>query len=201
MCRHLLRKTEQMKNINSNTLLENLQAGVRNLLVQTGQLSQQPDALLETQPASGSWSVAQVLEHLNIYSRYYITAIEAKLHMHQTQPANTFRPGYLGNYFTTLMQPSPDDTIKSKMKAPRSAIPSVQPDVKLMLSEFTAHQHQLLQILQIARSANLQSIRIPTSISKWIRLPLGDTFRFFIAHQERHFVQIKNILGTLNTVQ
>jgi uncharacterized damage-inducible protein DinB len=190
-----------MKTMYSNALLEDLQTEVRKLLVHAGQLSQYPVSLLETQPISGGWSIAQVLEHLNIYCRYYIPAIEAKLHMHQTKPANSFRPGWLGNYFTTLMQPGQNHTIKHKMKAPKSATPSAQPNAGLMLDEFTAHQHQLLQVLQVAQTANLESIRIPISISKWIRLQLGDTFRFFIAHQQRHFVQISNILSSLKTTQ
>jgi uncharacterized damage-inducible protein DinB len=190
-----------MKTMNSSALLEDLQTEVRKLLVHAGQLSQYPISLLETQPISGGWSMAQVLEHLNIYCRYYIPAIEARLHMHQTQPANSFRPGWLGNYFTTLMQPGENQTIKHKMKTPKSATPSAQPNASLMLDEFTAHQHQLLQVLQVAQTANLESIRIPITISKWIRIQLGDTFRFFIAHQQRHFVQISNILSSLKTTQ
>lgn len=187
--------------INSNVLLENLQSTVRTLLVSTGQLSQQPGTLLETTPPNGGWSVAQVLEHLNIYCRYYIPAIETRLHMHQTVADKNFKPGWLGNYFTQLMQPAPDHTIKKKMKAPKSAIPASHPSAKQMLDEFTAHQHHLLQILQIARTANLGSISIPISINKWIRLKLGDTFRFLIAHQERHFVQVDHTLSQLKTVQ
>ena len=189
-----------MKTITSNVLLENLQSNVRNLLVLTGQLSQHPVALLEAQPSTGGWSIGQVLEHLNIYCRYYIPAIESRLHMHQTKPSDHFKPGWLGNYFTKLMQPLPDNTISKKMKAPKNAIPAQQPDVLQMLHEFTAHQHQLLQILQIARTANLETIRIPISINKWIRLKLGDTFRFLTAHQERHFVQIANVLNPSKTV-
>jgi hypothetical protein len=30
-----------------------------------------------------------------------------------------------------------------------------------------------------------------------IKLKLGDTFRFFIAHEQRHFIQIQNTLQLL----
>ncbi len=103
-----------MKTINSNVLLENLQGHVRTLLATTGQLSQQSTTLLELPRPDGGWSVAQVLEHLNIYCRYYIPAIESRLHMHQTMPARDFKPGWLGNYFTSLMQPAADRTIKKE---------------------------------------------------------------------------------------
>ncbi|PSK91162.1 DinB family protein [Taibaiella chishuiensis] len=188
-----------MKTFNANTLIDRLQGDIRNMLLAVSQLQQQPAAVLETPPAPGGWSIAQVMEHLNIYCRYYITTIEQALHLNNTSPETRFKPGWLGNYFTGLMQPVAGQTIKKKMKAPKSAIPAAQPDARQMLEEFTAHQHHLLQLLQIARSANIGRIRIPTSISKWIRLKLGDTFRFLIAHQERHFVQIERVLRQSKT--
>lgn len=183
-----------MKQINSNTLLELLQSDVREILLQCTALQNTNVTLLTHQPQPGKWSVAQVMEHLNIYSRYYITAIEEKLHLNQSGPNQNFTPGWLGNYFTNLMKPTEDKTIKSKMKAPANAVPSVQPDAVAMLNEFINHQHHLLNLLQIARTANLDYNRIPISLTKLIKLKLGDTFRFFIAHEQRHFLQIENTL-------
>lgn len=187
-----------MKQINSNSLLELLQNDVRELLLQCTLLQHTDSALLVKQPAAGKWSVAQVLEHLNIYARYYILAIEQKLHLNQSGANEVFTPGWLGNYFTQLMKPADDFTLKSKMKAPSNAVPSAQPDAQAMLQEFIQHQHHLLNLLQIARSANLDYIRVATTLSKLITLKLGDTFRFFIAHEQRHFLQIKT---TLQAVQ
>lgn len=192
-------KTKQMKTFDTHVLIDQLQNDIRRQLQQTAELMQQPQTLLGTPPETGGWNVAQVMEHLNIYCRYYIPAIENGLHLNKTQPAKTFKSGWLGNYFTNLMQPTAGN-VKKKMQAPKSALPAAQPDALLMLQEFTTHQHQLLQLLQIARSANLAGIRIPISISKWIKLKLGDTFRFCIAHQERHFVQIERITKQSKTV-
>ena len=189
-----------MKTFNTNTLIDQLQGDIRNMLLTVGQLAQEPATVLETPPPTGGWSIAQVTEHLNIYCRYYITAIEQALHLNNTRPDTLFKPGWLGDYFTGLMQPVAGQTIKKKMKAPKNGIPSAQPDARQMLEEFSSHQHHLLQLLQIARSANLSRIRIPTSISKWIRLKLGDTFRFLVAHEERHFVQISHVLRQTKTV-
>ena len=183
-----------MKQINSNILLELLQSDVREILLQCTALQNTNATLLTQQPQPGKWSVVQVLEHLNIYSRYYITAIEEKLHLNQSGPNQNFTPGWLGNYFTNLMKPTEDKTIKSKMKAPANAVPSAQPDVVAMLNEFINHQHHLLNLLQIAHTANLDYNRIPISLTKLIKLKLGDTFRFFIAHEQRHFLQIENTL-------
>lgn len=183
-----------MKKINSHSLLDQLQSDVREIILQATALGQKDRHLLEQQPSNDKWSVAQVLEHLNFYSSFYIPAIEKKLHLHQSVSQTQFSPGWLGNYFTKLMKPSAGNRIVKKMKSPQNALPSAQPDAGKMLEEFLQHQHQLLNLLQIAKSASLDTIRIPTSLSKLIQLKLGDTFRFFIAHEQRHFVQIRNIL-------
>jgi len=183
---------------NSNVLLDDLQGHVRELILQANQLVQNQSAALQQQPSSDKWSVAQVLEHLNIYSRHYIYAIEQKLHLNQSGPNDFFSPGWLGNYFTKLMKPNTDRTGIKKMKAPKNALPSTQPNEAQMLQEFIQHQHHLLNLLQIAKSANLDYIRIPTSLNRLISLKLGDSFRFFIAHEQRHFMQIQNTLKANN---
>jgi uncharacterized damage-inducible protein DinB len=181
---------------NSNALLEQLQSDVREMILKAGQLEHSPTSILEKQPSPGKWSVAQVFEHLNIYSRYYISAIEQRIHLNQSGPHVDFTPGWLGNYFTNIMKPGADHSIPKKMKAPKNAIPAAQPNAKLMLEEFINHQHHLLNLLQLAKTADLSSLRIPTSLSKFITMKLGDTLRFFVAHEQRHFVQINEILAT-----
>lgn len=190
-----------MKKIESNVLLDTLQADVRSVIFQCDQLNGLPRQFMTQAPAPGKWSVAQVLEHLNIYSRYYINAIENRLHMNQSGPEVFFKPGWLGNYFTKIMKPAENKTLTKKMKAPKNAIPSDMPDAEVMLSECLQHQHHLLNLLQIAKTANLNYIRIPISINKYIKMKLGDTFRFLIAHEQRHFLQIENSLVALKVAK
>lgn len=180
-----------MKKINSQKLIVMLEEDVRQIILAAMKLKNEPAEKMFMQPAPGKWSIAQVLEHLNIYSRYYIDAIEKKLHHHETRNSQFFYPGLLGNYFTGLMKPAADNSISKKMKAPTNAIPSLRPAAST-LDEFIAHQHHLLKLLKIAASANLNSNKIPTSLSSLLKLKLGDTFRFFIAHEQRHFVQVEH---------
>src|SRR5438309_1815367 len=67
-------------------------------------------------PEEGKWSVAQVLEHLNGYCRYYLPAIE-KATIYVSKDTNAwFVPGYWGNYFTNMIMPKNVYDIKNKMK-------------------------------------------------------------------------------------
>lgn len=156
-----------------------------------------PSENLTTPPAPGQWSVAQCLEHLNFYGQHYLPAIDSAIRTAKqqgSQPDKMFRPGLLGAYFTELMLPQQDGRLKKKMASPKNARPSVAPDPTKMLAKFIEQQERLLQLLEAARAVNLNKIRVPTSLSPLIRLKLGDTFGFLIAHLERHVLQAERSL-------
>ena len=183
-----------MKKVLSEVLLEQLQEDVREIILKADQLQRMTDSQLKQVPGKDKWSIIEIIDHLNYYSRFYLTEIEQKISHYEAGSAKDFKPGLLGNYFTKIMKPKEGNKISNKMSAPKNAIPSSSINVSETLSEFITHQQHLINLLQIAKACNLNAIRIPTSLSKWIGLKLGDTFRFLIAHQQRHFVQIINVI-------
>ena len=55
-----------------------------------------------------SWSAAQCIEHLNMYGRYYIPALRKAIDLAENkgfQPNETYKSGWIGNYFYNLMLP------------------------------------------------------------------------------------------------
>ena len=189
-----------MKLFKSLDLLEQLQSDVRQIIAAAKFLQKDDPAILLRQPEPGKWSVIQVLEHLNSYGRYYLPEIERSLQ--SSKPATEdFKSGWIGNYFTNLMKPNSKGQVGKKMKAPRDHSPSTDLDPKPTLDTFIQQQHALLELLEKAKKKNIGLIRTPISISKLIRLKLGDTFRFLVAHEQRHFVQIQNVFISLKEVR
>lgn len=74
------------------------------------------------------------------------------------------------------------------MKALKGHIPATQLNSYAVVAEFIQQQEKLLIYLRQARKADLD-IRIPITITKLIRLKLGDVFQFLIMHDERHIQQ------------
>lgn len=145
-------------------------------------------------PAKNRWSVVQVLEHLNAYNRHYLPQIEKNVSV-VTQSNNAwFTPGYWGNLFTKQMKPSNVYQIKNKMKASKAFSFPNSVNVEKALKEFIAHQDHLLKLLELAKARDLNSIRIPITLTNLIQLKLGDLFRFLIAHEQRHMIQARNTL-------
>lgn len=157
-----------------------------------------PATVLTAQPAPGKWSMAQCLQHLNFYGNYYLPAIERAMQEAQgkgNQPAPVFHPGWLGAWFTNLMLPQADGSLKTRMQSPKNAIPSTHPDAQATLAEFIEQQEKMLHLLEMARTVNLNTVRVPISLSRWVRLKLGDTLLFYMAHHARHVLQAERAMG------
>ena len=80
------------------------------------------------------------------------------------------------------------------MKTSRMFTPDKGANVDGVFREFFQHQHKLLQLLDVARRRNLNSVYVPAAFSKLIRFKLGDAFRFLIAHEQRHMIQARNAI-------
>jgi hypothetical protein len=183
-----------MKKVQASSLLETLQADTRQIMLRLAYLKQLPQNRLTQQPAPGRWSVAQVLEHLNTYGRFYLPKLEQAIANSKTSAAEHFTPGWLGGYFTKSMMPKPDGSIPNKMKTFKAHDPLPTIDAAKALQEFERQEVWLLELLNKAQQVNINRIRIPVSISPFIKLKMGDVFGFIIAHHQRHFVQIENTL-------
>ncbi|MDF2454985.1 MAG: hypothetical protein K0R51_978 [Cytophagaceae bacterium] len=178
-----------MEPIDKNTLLEQLEEKTEAHVQEVIALFQNlPAEVLLRPSATGGWSMAQCLEHLNSYGHYYLPRISKGIEHYSGAPNENFKSSWLGAYFIRIMDPK---TSKSKYKAFKDHQPSPSLDAHAVVAEFIRQQETLLLQLRRAKTVDLNKIRIPISIMKWLRLKLGDVFQFIIAHNERHLQQAK----------
>jgi hypothetical protein len=182
-------KYSTMNTINRDQLIQQLETRVEHHLQEVVRHFQNmSDSILLKPAANGGWSIAQCLDHLNSYGDYYLPQIEKALTAFKGVPSPTFKSSWLGNYFTKMIEP---ETGTKKMKAFKDHIPASTLNAHAVVAKFIQQQEWLLQYLKQAKATDMNTIRIPVSIAKWVRLKLGDTFRFIIAHNERHLQQAK----------
>jgi len=86
------------------------------------------------------------------------------------------------------------ETGQKKHKALKDYIPAPTLDAHAVVAEFIQQQEALLSYLKQAQHTDLNAVKIPISIFKWLKLKLGDVLQFLIAHNERHLVQAKRNL-------
>jgi hypothetical protein len=92
------------------------------------------------------------------------------------------------------MLPAEERQKSRKMKSPKDHIPPKNLDAETVINEFLSGEKNLLRQLEKSKKVNLMKTRVPISLNRFIKLQLGDTFHFLVAHQQRHFLQIQEIL-------
>ncbi|RAK00090.1 DinB family protein [Larkinella arboricola] len=186
-----------MPTFTANVLLDQLTAETHALIqLVENEFSSLPNDTLNWQPAPERWSILQCLEHLNSYGHYYLPQLEKAVYrgeQEQIAASTSFRSGLLGNYFATSMRPKADGSIGLKAKAVKAHTPAARLDARAVLTTFLDQQRDLLNLLERARRVNIERFRVPISIARFIRLSVGDTFRFLIAHEQRHVLQAQRV--------
>lgn len=170
---------------------------VASLIQQTNQIIQTVEKLkvkeihlLTWKQNPTSWSVLECLEHLNLYGDFYLPEIDSKIKSSKSKFEAEFKSGVLGNYFAKSMLP------QDKMKKMNTFKDKNPLNSKLDLSvidKFISQQMQFIDLLNQAKNVSLNKTKITTSISKLIKLKLGDTFQFLINHNLRHLKQIERV--------
>jgi hypothetical protein len=148
-------------------------------------------------PADNKWSIAEIFGHLNIVHDVYIRDILSRIAPAPDVKMEHYRSGWFGEWVYVKMMPRPDGTV-FKLPAPRSLRVSREGlDAYGELQCFLQHCDALDDILRHVATKDLQSIRIPLSFAKFLRLRLGDNLRYIVAHNERHLLQAHRVLQSL----
>lgn len=190
-----------MKQVDSQQLLHDLKALTEKLKkeVQDRFLSLN-EGQLAWRPRPESWSINDCLAHLNKYARYYNKVIRNKIEESTEPPQSTFTSSHLGRTMYRTMKLGKKNNIRKKMRAPKGYNPLQNPEIigQEPVAEFIRHQESLIDLLSKAKETNLKKVKVPISISKIIKLRLGDAFAFIIYHNERHVQQANNVMSNPN---
>lgn len=139
------------------------------------------------------WSALECLEHLNLYGDFYLVEIEKQiLKSPRKATPMKFKGGLLGNYFANLMKVK--DGKVTKMKSPRDKNPSNSKLSITTLNRFLKQQERIVSLLNECRNIDLTKTKASISLTKFIKLRLGDTLRFYCYHIERHVLQAEKAL-------
>lgn len=179
-----------------NQLLNELRIITENNIAFAESLLNQNNETLNFRVSEDSWSILECLEHLNFYSKFYLPEIENRINETRFQANKSdFKSGLLGNYFANMMLPKEKT---NKMKTLKISNPIHKKLNQSVIREFINQQNKMLELLEKAKMVDLEKTKTSISISNWIKLKLGDTFRFVIYHNLRHIKQTENTLLRYN---
>ena len=181
----------------TRTLITDLQATLRDQLATVEELRGKPVELLHCRPAPDRWSVMEIFAHMVLSSGHYrdgsrriYSDPNSRLRLRRT-----FKSGRWGELMTRGMAPRTGGRIAWKMRTMRMFEPrTAHVEGTRALEDFVALCRDLVDLLEAARTRGLEGERVVSTLGPILRFKVGDAFRFVVAHQQRHMLQIERTL-------
>lgn len=177
--------------INSNELLNELQATLTKCTNTVNDFLKLDANLLNQKTSKEAWSALECIEHLNLYADFYIPKFIDIVNKATAGTAvDTFSSGFLGGWAAKSMKVTNGKAI-TKMKTFKSKNPINSILTTATIDKFLQQQQQLELVLAKAAAINLNKNRCATTLGFFISFKFGDILQFIIYHIERHIIQAK----------
>lgn len=151
-----------------------------------------PLETLTKRPRPEAWNTLEVIEHLNYYIDIYNEFISDALSKTKPSSADSeLKRGYFGNKFISMMEPT-GEKIK-KMNTFKSKNPIGKPLSKQCIQHFLDCNKKLISLLENSKERDITTVKSKLAIPV-LKIKLHDAMSFLVAHNERHFMQIENVL-------
>lgn len=147
-------------------------------------------------PNESTWNIQEIFAHLNEYANFYHRVILKKLSSTRfVQPKENFTSSHLGKSYWSSMKLGNAKNIKRKFNAPKSYDPIFTPSLITgdEINRFIKLQDDFKKVLDQSKTVNIRKVKIINSMSKIIKLRLGDVLLFLVYHNERHIQQALNL--------
>jgi hypothetical protein len=146
---------------------------------------------LNWQPAPGSWSVGQCLEHLCITNEAYLPPISVAVKEKPDSPVEEITPGWFGRWFIrSFIEPLP---VTKRAPAPVKIRPTAHVGASV-LERFLAGNECCRELMVRARAKNVNRIRFWNPLIPGIRFTVGTGLQIIVGHERRHLLQAERVL-------
>ena len=146
------------------------------------------------EPAPGSWSIAECIEHLNITARTYLPRLDegiADATRRGLYGEGPFTHDLIGKFFVRTMEPP----ARFRLKAPTIFHPGPRRSRSEIMAAFRAYQVQFVDRLRQASGLDLRRAKVQSPAVTWIRMSLNSGFALMAAHERRHLWQAKRVMA------
>jgi hypothetical protein len=150
---------------------------------------------LNWQPATGSWSVGQCLEHLCRTNEAYLEAISAAIRDKPDSQVEQITSGWFGRWFIrSFAEPSPNS---KRASAPRKIRPVARVDLAV-LDQFLSANKSCRELIVRMRGKDINRIRFWNPFVPGIRFTVGTGLEIVTGHERRHLQQAECVRQSVN---
>lgn len=150
-------------------------------------------------PVPSKWGVADCFEHIDRFLEMYLQRIERELVLAEqrgVKPADTLQTGFFGDYMARSLDPGPQRIIRMKVPTFRLLNPIREGDSSpRAVTNFERQLKRLVKLMKDSERVNLTRVRVTSAMGPILRFRLGDAYRIIIAHNDRHLLQARHVLG------
>jgi hypothetical protein len=153
-------------------------------------------ARLNRQPAPGSWSVAQNLDHLIRLNESYWPVVD-EVRRGEHRPPFTARIPFLVQSVGRMLRKGVQPDRKRKMRTFAVWEPTDEEIPADIVPRFLAHQEELQALITSSDDLVERQVVISSPANRHIVYPLEAAFDVIVAHEERHLAQARDALAAV----
>lgn len=152
------------------------------------------DAQGSWRPQPKSWSIAEVITHLNITATSYYPRLDQSLEKARAKNLTGTGPFKHGGFMIKWLIRNLEDPNGKKFKAPGGFQPvEVSESIADIAASFQEAQDRVRDYIAKSDGVHLGKAKVVSPVSSLIRMTLGKCFHLICAHQERHIAQARRI--------
>ncbi len=162
--------------------------------------------VIQYKPDPKTWSVLEIVGHMNAAYRLYESRMDQLLELlpDQEDGYESFPARWLQRKLILTFRPQ-DGKRRYKMKTSKVFQPEVNPaqanpqEIQSVFQNFYDYQEHLKKTILASRSKAVGKKKIDSAIGPVVRFYLPEAFDFLISHEERHLQQGREVLEMVET--
>ncbi|MCL4811431.1 MAG: DinB family protein [Vicinamibacteraceae bacterium] len=152
-----------------------------------------------SRPATGGWSVAECVEHLNVTARAYAPLLRSRLDSApatETSGSRPFRRDVTGWLLCRALEPP----ARMRARTPPPFEPEGVGSMADTVAAFEGLQRMLVGLLRdaAARGVPLDRLKVASPFNGRVKYSVWSAFRVLAAHQRRHLWQAERVRQALS---
>lgn len=161
---------------------------------------------LVRRPDPRQWSPIEIVGHMNSTYRLYRGRLDDHIPRlpDVDEPEDQFKAGRKNAWFINMITPRGKERAY-KMKTTQKFQPVFQLEelndqkVEQIFTQFFSDKQHLKESIHQSRTKQVRQQKFNSAIGPIVRFYLPEAFEFVIGHDERHLVQMEEVLDTLKT--
>ena len=150
------------------------------------------EATFTWRPAPASWSIQECLAHLAMVGAVEADAIEQAIDQGRAEGVSASGPFTYPDWERFLLREA-EPPVRDPVSAPKRFVPVHGQPVTSILPTFLHVQRRFQLQIERADGLDLRRIKVPTPLTRLVRMSLGSSFARAAAHGRRHLVQARRV--------